>query len=92
MLFRWDKELSGYNFSLVHQINKTMTEVDDLTRRYGKFILQYCIITYILYSKEKNLQTEEYEWSVFTKYNIGKITSATSYQDLKLMLVSNSKI
>ena len=53
MICRWYQELLGYHFSTVHQSNKMMVDVDDLTRISGKLISQYCTISYILHNTDK---------------------------------------
>ena len=40
MIFRWTQELLGYHFLIMHQSNKIMTDVNALTRIFGKLIPQ----------------------------------------------------
>ena len=72
MIFCWDQDLLGYHFQIVRQSKKFITDVDSLTRRFGKLISQYCIIASILYITYKHRQPKSYEESVFTKENIVK--------------------
>ena len=73
MTCRWDQELRGNHFSIVHQSNKMTTDGNALISRFGKFISQYCIIDSILYSTDKQRILKAYEESVLTKDNIVKI-------------------
>ena len=61
IVFRWAQELLGYYFSIVHQSNKIMTDVDALNGRFRNLILQYCIITSILCSTGKQQRPKAYE-------------------------------
>ena len=82
MICRWDQEILGYHFSIVHQSNKIITDGDAFTRRFGKLILQYCIITSILYSIDKQWCPKVYKELVFTKDNNVKITPDISQKSL----------
>ena len=67
-----------------------MSDFNAFTRRFGILVAQYCIITYIFYSKEKQQLPKAYKESIFTKDNIVKITSDISQQSLGPMLVTTS--
>ena len=60
MILYWDKELLGKYFSIELQNKKTMTDVDTLTRIFGKFISIFCIIASILYSAKKQKRPKSY--------------------------------
>ena len=92
MVCRLSQELLGYHFSIMHQSNKMMIDIEALTRRFGKLISQYCIIASILYSTDKQRRSKEYIESIFTKDKIVKITSDISQQIIEPMSVMTSTI
>ena len=53
MICSWDQYILDYHFSIVHQINKMMADVDALPRRFRKLIAQYFLITSILHISDK---------------------------------------
>ena len=66
MILHWDQELLGYHFSIVHQRNKMMTDVNTLTKGFGiLFAVLYNCFYFIQYRKQR--RQKSYEELVFTK-------------------------
>ena len=43
LVCRWDQELLGYRFTIIHRPNRMMADVVSLTRRYGPLITMNCM-------------------------------------------------
>ena len=64
----WDRELIGYHFTVIHQSENIMGDVDALTWRFGEIVSVYLCVANILQDKE-NLKHPDYydDAAFFTK-------------------------
>ena len=67
MVCRWDQELLGCHFSIVHRGNNMMADANSLTRIFGTLIAHHCMIASILHHTDKIKIYEAYDEALFTQ-------------------------
>ena len=74
MICRWNQELLGYHFTVVHHSNRMMIDVDSLSRLHESFIVTHCIVTSILHQINKNHRPRAYDKATFLSSHSSKLS------------------
>ena len=67
MVQRWDQELLGYHFTVIHRSENMMGDVDALTRRLGKHFSVYLCVVNILRDRDELKRPDSYDYAAFVK-------------------------
>ena len=54
MVYRWTQELLGYHFSILHQSDRMMRDVDTISRRFGPLISVYIRTALVLSDTDRH--------------------------------------
>ena len=63
----WDRELIGYHFTVIHQSENIMGDVDALTWRFGDTFAVYLCVANILRNKDELKHPYSYDDAVSVK-------------------------
>ena len=79
MVCRWEQELLGYHFTIVHISNNMMVDVDALTWRFGHLISHNIAIADLLSSRERAKRPHVYATTKFINLGNVKITETDNH-------------